>query len=300
MLIDGQWNKSDRDLFREDGSFKRPPSTVRERVGDPGLPVEPGRYHLYLSEGCPWAHRVRLLLHTLGLGHAISSSYVTNAPSPADGWGFDEVGRYRDVLFGARTLHEVYARTHPGFTGRATVPILVDKVTGRMVNNESADIVEMLAGPFLALADRPVELLPDAHRAEIDALNARIYGTLNNGVYKAGFAQSDSAHEAALDEVFATLDFLEAHLEDRRYLCGGQLTLADWRLFPTLHRFDAAYVPVFGCDRRPLSSYPRLSAYLERLRALPGVDETLLPLDLYRRGYGSIPFAWANRGKRAA
>jgi putative glutathione S-transferase len=300
-MIDGRWHTENRALHDDGGAFRRPPSTVRHWITRPGsttgarFRAEPGRYHLYLSEGCPWAHRVILARRLLGLEDVISASFVTRDNSMAHGWAFEEEGRYRDHLTGCRYLHEVYARSAPGYTGRATVPVLVDKVTGQMVNNESADIIRMMNEVFAPFAERNVDLYPKAHRAEIDALNARIYATVNNGVYRAGFAQSQAAHDEAVRELFDTLDVLEERLDSRRYLCGEVITEADWRLFTTLARFDAAYFPVFGCDTRRLADYPNLSAYTRDLYQQPGVAQTLLPPDVYRRGYGSIPFAWGVR-----
>jgi putative glutathione S-transferase len=310
-LIDGRWHKNDElDLEQmEDGSFKRGRSTLRSWITEDGAPgptgqggyaAEPGRYHLYLSEGCPWAHRV-WLVHTLkGLSELVSLSFVTLQPSAEDGWVFDdEHDRYRDPLAGRRALHEVYRDGAPDFTGRATVPVLFDKRTGTIVNNESADILRMLGHVFDAHLDahlddgagRALDLYPEPLRDEVDEWNERVYRDVNNAVYQAGFARSEEAHEAALDRLFSTLAELDAHLEETRYLCGDVLTEADLRLFPTLVRFDAAYASAFKCDWRRIVDYDHLWAYTRDLYAHPGFADTVLPTEVYRRGYSSIPFA---------
>lgn len=276
----------------ENGEFVRSASTLRRWIGrDPELPATPGRYHLFIMEGCPWAHRTWLTRRLKGLEPVLPMSRCR--PMPAEqGWCFEPTGRYEDRLYGSAYLHEVYSRTSPGFTGRITVPLLVDVETGRAVNNESADIVRMLDAAFESDAPR---LCPPELEAEIDAVNARVYAGLNDGVYAAGFAQSEEAHHAAVHRVFDTLAWMDARLGERRFLCGEALTEADVRAFPTLVRFDAAYVTAFGCSLGRLTDYPNVWAYARDLYQHPGFAETVLPLELYQRGYHSIPIAVGHR-----
>jgi putative glutathione S-transferase len=256
-------------------------------TGEAGFKAEPGRYHLFVSYGCPWAHRTLIYRVLKGLEDLISVSIALPRRS-ADGWIFtDEPGEYHDDLLGKHALWEVYAESHPGFTGRVTVPLLYDKATGRAVNNESSDIIRMLNSAFDAVGANDRDFYPPALRDEIDALNARIYDNLNNGVYRAGFATTQAAYEEAFDDVFATLDFLDERLADRRYLCGDTATEADWRLFPTLVRFDVAYHYAFKCNLRRLMDYAHLWPYTRDLYQTPGIAEIVFP-DLYKHGYFSI------------
>jgi putative glutathione S-transferase len=297
-MVDGRWTTDEETskLKHEDGRWIRPESSIRHWVtpdgsagptGDSGFAAEPGRYHLFVSYGCPWAHRTLILRIIKELEALISISVALPRRSP-DGWIFaDEPGENFDSCLGKHALWEVYAESHPGFTGRVTVPLLYDKKTGRAVNNESSDIIRMLNSAFDAVGANSLDFYPAACRDEIDALNARIYNNLNNGVYRAGFAESQAAYEEGFDDVFDTLDFLDDRLETRRYLCGPRQTEADWRLFPTLVRFDVAYHYAFKCNLRKISDYPNLWPYTRDLYQTPGIADVVFP-EVYKYGYFSI------------
>lgn len=257
-----------------DGAFRRVPSVLRDWIGTEAHPAEPGRYHLFVAWNCPWAHRVLLARAELGL-EAVSVSYALPRRTE-EGWVFDD-----DPELGVAALHEVYARQPEPYTGRVTVPVLRDRVAGRIVSNESADIVRMF-GRFPGVPD----LCPEALQEQIDRWNALICEAVNNGVYRAGFARTQAAYDAAVIELFETLDRLEAHLEGRDWLLGDSFTEADLRLFPTLARFDVAYHYAFKCNIRRLTDYPHLWAYARRIYHRPGVAETVR-FDLYKRGYFS-------------
>ncbi|MEM6384909.1 MAG: glutathione S-transferase C-terminal domain-containing protein [Pseudomonadota bacterium] len=262
------------------GEFKRATSNVRNWITAEGpFTPDPGRYHLYVAWNCPWAHRALLARVILGLEGAISASFAKPRRTE-QGWVFDSEGAYSDPELSVSAIHEVYARQSPGYTGRLTVPVLWDRQTAQIVSNESADTVRMLGafgGP---------DLYPAEHRDEIDAWNARIYATVNNGVYRAGFARTQGAYDTAVKEVFETLDVIEAHLSDRVWFVGDDISEADLRLFPTLARFDVAYHYAFKCNIRRLVDYPALWAYARRIYALPGVAETVR-FDIYKQGYFS-------------
>jgi len=271
-----------------DGRFVRQGSRFREWVsadGSSGFPAQAGRYHLYVSLACPWAHRTVILRSLKGLEDVIGLSIV-DPIRDARGWAFRDVrGATGDHLHGWEYLSEAYAASDPSFDGRVTVPVLWDEETGRIVNNESADIVVMLNDAFDALAGRPeVDYYPSELRESIDELDARIYERVNNGVYRAGFASSQAAYEEAVLPLFETLDELDARLADRRYLFGSRQTLADWRLFPTLLRFDPVYVGHFKCNIRRIVDYPNLWPYLRDLYQAAGVTETV-DLDHIKRHY---------------
>ena len=270
------------------GRFKRQTSAFRDWVtsdGSSGYPAEAGRYHLYVSLACPWAHRTVILRQLKGLQEAIGISIVDPVRDER-GWGFSgEPGTTLDEVNGWSYLSEGYAATDPSFDSRITVPVLWDTVTGRIVNNESADIIVMLNSAFDEFASVPdLDLHPDALRDEIDAINETIYENVNNGVYRSGFASSQEAYEEAVFPLFATLDALDERLATRRWLVGKQQTLADWRLFTTLLRFDAVYVGHFKCNLRRIVDYPHLSGYLRDLYATPGVAETV-DIDQIKRHY---------------
>jgi putative glutathione S-transferase len=298
VMVDGRWTTDAEvsKLKHEHGRWIRPVSTIRHWVtpdgspgptGDGGFAGEPGRYHLFISHGCPWAHRTLLFRRLKALDDMISVSIALPRRSD-DGWIFaDEPGTHYDGCLGKHALWEVYAESHPGFTGRVTVPLLYDKQTRRAVNNESSDIIRMLNSAFDAVGADPHDYYPNALRPEIDALNARIYDNLNNGVYRAGFAESQAAYDEAFDDVFATLDYLDQRLATRRYLCGPEQTEADWRLFPTLVRFDVAYHYAFKCNLRKISDYPNLWPYTRDLYQTPGIADTVFP-EIYKTGYFSI------------
>ena len=284
-MVDGAWIADDALAATGDGAWQRPPSVVRRWIGTDDLPVVAGRYHLYAAWNCPWAHRVLLTRTLMGLQGVIPVSYA--APRRTDaGWVFDPAAGYVDGVNGFAALHQVYAAGEPGYTGRVTVPLIWDTRHGRLVSNESADIVRMLTDGFRGLATRDIDLLPADRVPAIDAWNDRIHKTLNNGVYRAGFAESQDAYEVAVAEVFDTLDAIEAQLSDTAYLTGDGPTEADVRLFPTLARFDVAYHTAFKCSRRRIADYPRLWRYARTFYALPGVADTV-KFDVYRRGYFS-------------
>ena len=278
---------------RVDGRFARQQSRFRDWVtadGSSGLPAEAGRYHLYVSLACPWAHRTVILRRLKGLEDAIGMSIVDPIRDER-GWAFRNVrGATPDHVNGWTHLSQGYLASDPGFEGRVTVPVLWDKETGRIVSNESADILVMLNSAFDAVAAHPgLDLYPAELRPEIDELNGWVYDTVNNGVYKAGFAQSQAAYEEAVFPLFESLDRLEERLAGRRYLFGDRQTLADWRLFTTLVRFDAVYVGHFKCNLRRIADLPGLSRLLHDLLATPGVAETVDMDQIKRHYYGTHP-----------
>jgi putative glutathione S-transferase len=282
MLVDGVWHDVWYDTAKTGGAFERVDSAFRHPVSaEPGarFPVEAGRYHLYVSLACPWAHRTLIFRKLKRLEHAISLS-VVDPLMLEQGWRFADA----DPLTGAQYLHQVYTAAKPDYTGRVTVPVLWDKETRTIVNNESSEIIRLLNGPLAVLGDASYDYYPADLAAEIDAINARIYDAVNNGVYKAGFATSQGVYEAAYEALFAMLDELEARLGRSRYLLGDRLTEADWRLFTTLVRFDAVYHGHFKCNRQTLASLPNLWGYLRELYQMPGIAETV-SLDHIKRHY---------------
>ncbi|MEP0779483.1 glutathione S-transferase family protein [Microcoleus sp. ZQ-A2] len=253
------------------GAYIRPSSQFRNCIGtEEGNPYPPetGRYHLYVGLSCPWAHRTLVIRALKGLEDAISVSIVS--PSPIEGgWVFNEEEQ------GCRTLAELYQLAKPGYTGRSTVPVLWDSQTKTIVNNESSEIIVMLNSQFSEFAKNPsLDLYPEEQRDKIDEWNEKIYHSVNNGVYRCGFAQTQEAYNQVCNELFATLDEIDAALETSRYLCGDRVTLADIRLFTTLFRFDVAYYGIFKCNRRRIRDYKNLGAYLRDLYQLPGVADT--------------------------
>lgn len=284
LLVDGEWHDQWYDTAKSGGRFQRQDSAFRNWVtadgspgpsGEGGFEAEPGRYHLYVSLACPWAHRALIFRALKGLEAMIDVS-VVNWLMLDQGWTFAEgPGVVPDPIGGARYLHQVYTRADARYTGRVTVPVLWDKRQGTIVNNESSEIIRMFNSAFDEVGAKPGDYYPPALRGEIDALNERIYGTVNNGVYKAGFATTQEAYEEAVGPLFETLDWLEERLDGRRFLTGDAVTEADWRLFTTLIRFDAVYVGHFKCNIRRIADYPRLSAYLRRLLAVEGVAATI-------------------------
>ncbi|SDT45629.1 glutathione S-transferase family protein [Bradyrhizobium canariense] len=299
MLVNGKWTASWQPVQAVDdnGGFVRQTSSFRHWItldgtagptGQAGFGAEAGRYHLYVALTCPWASRTLIARKLKGLEDIVSVAVVEPALTE-EGWGFgDYPGSDRDALNHATHLHEIYTRADPHYTGRATVPVLWDKRRKTIVNNESADILRMFNSGFGALADPAFDLYPRDLRIEIDALNAQVYSRLNNGVYRAGFATTQTAYEAAFADVFTMLDELEIRLRERGpLLFGERLTEADLRLFVTLVRFDAAYHGLFKCNLRRLKDYASLSAYLAHVLAAPGVKETV-NIDHIKRGYYSI------------
>jgi putative glutathione S-transferase len=272
------------------GRFHRQDSAFRDRVtadGSSGFAAAPGRYHLYVAKACPWASRALILRELKGLQDVIGVS-CAHPMRDARGWAFPG-GEFTDALHGWGFLAEGYEATRPGFDARVTVPVLWDTETGRIDNNESADIVRMLNSEFDAWGDASVDLYPAALRDEIDALNARIYENVNNGVYRAGFATTQEAYREAFVELFATLDDLDRLLAERRYLTGDRVTEADWRLFVTLVRFDAVYVGHFKCNLRRIADYPNLSGYLRELYQWPGIAGTVDLAQIKLHYYGTHP-----------
>jgi putative glutathione S-transferase len=285
MMIDGLWHAGDVRSPGAGGRFVRAQSAFRDSVtadGSSDFPAEAGRYHLYVSWACPWAHRTMIVRALLGLEDVISLSAV-EALMGDDGWTFAAP----DPLTGATRLHEIYGRARAGYTGKVTVPVLWDKVRGTIVNNESSEIIRMLPRAFASLARTPGDFYPEDLRAEIDAINARVYETVNNGVYRAGFATSQGAYEEAVRALFDSLDWLEARLATRRYLAGDRITEADWRLFTTLVRFDAVYHGHFKCNLRHVYEYPRLWAYLRELYQRPGIAATVRLDEIKQHYYAS-------------
>ncbi len=284
LLVDGEWHDQWYDTAKSGGRFQRQDSAFRNWVtadgspgpsGEGGFEAEPGRYHLYVSLACPWAHRALIFRALKGLEAMIDVS-VVHWLMLDQGWTFAEgPGVVPDPIGGSRYLHQVYTRADPRYSGRVTVPVLWDKRRGTVVNNESSEIIRMFNSAFDGVGAKPGDYYPQALRGEIDQLNERIYGTVNNGVYKAGFATTQEAYEEAVGPLFETLDWLEERLDGRRFLTGDAVTEADWRLFTTLIRFDAVYVGHFKCNIRRIADYPRLSAYLRRLLAVEGVAETI-------------------------
>ena len=290
MLVDGKWSADWHPVQASDakGGFVRQTSSFRNWVtpdggagptGEGGFKAEAGRYLLYVALICPWASRTLMGRKLKKLEHAIPIEVVEPELSP-QGWRFPPGD---DVLY----MHEIYTRADPHYTGRATVPVLWDRSRQTIVNNESSDILRMLNSGFGALADDAIDLYPAALASEIDALNARLYPALNNGVYRAGFATTQAAYAEAFEDVFCTLDELEDRLQDGGFLCGATITEADIRAFVTLVRFDVAYHGIFKCNRRRVTDYPALNAYLFRVLDLPGVRETV-NIEHIKRGYYSI------------
>ncbi len=284
LLVDGQWQDRWYDTEQTGGAFQRTTTQFRRWItpdGTPGpdgqdaLPAEAGRYHLYVSLACPWAHRTLIARKLKRLEDAISLS-VVDWHMGEHGWVFsDREGTIPDTVNGASKLYQIYLKAKPDITGRVTVPVLWDRETQTIVNNESAEILRIFNRAFDAFGDASVDLSPPELRAEIDAMNESIYESVNNGVYKCGFATKQKAYDEAFEVLFARLDRLEDHLSRERYLVGGRVTEADWRLFTTLIRFDAVYHGHFKCNRRQIADYPNLFAYMLELYQWPGVRETV-------------------------
>ncbi len=283
-MVDGQWITDEGIAARPSGAWERAPSVLRDMVGAGGFPMGKGRYHLVAAWNCPWAHRALLGRVFKGLKDVVHVSYC--APRRSDqGWIFTD--DYPDPIIGATALHELYTRARPDYSGRVTVPILWDGETSRIVSNESADILRMMDHAWDGHGAAGPDLYPTHLRAEIDAWNDCIHSNLNNGVYRAGFAETQKAYDAGVTDVFATLDALEDRLSDgRTWLMGNGVTETDLRLFPTLARFDVAYHGAFKCNIRRLIDYPYLWAYARRLYAWPGVADTVR-FDIYKAGYYS-------------
>ena len=284
MLVEGVWQPDGRFPTSDSGAFARPRTRFRNWVtrdgapgpsGEGGFKAERDRYHLYVSLACPWAHRTLILRALKGLDAMIGLS-VVHWLMGENGWTFAEGrGVVPDPVLGSRFLHQVYTASDPHYTGRVTVPVLWDKVRRRIVSNESPEIIRMFNAAFDAIGALPGDYYPEELRAEIDPVNARIYDTLNNGVYRAGFATTQAAYEAAVRPLFETLDWLETLLGGRGFLCGARLTEADVRLFTTLVRFDAVYHGHFKCNLRRIADYPNLSRYIADLYKIPRIEKTI-------------------------
>jgi putative glutathione S-transferase len=277
QLVDGVWQPDTLAVRSKDGRFVRGETQFRAFVsadGSTGFKAESGRYHLYVSLACPWAHRTLIFRVLKGLEDTISVSIVD--PFMADkGWAFGESeGCIADPLINAGHLHEIYTQAQADYSGRVTVPVLWDRERSIIVNNESAEIIRMMNSEFGAFDAESPDYCPDDLRDEIDEINERMFTDINNGVYRNGFATTQAAYEEAFEQLFAALDWVEDRLGTRRYLCGERLTEADWRLFVTLLRFDCVYVGHFKCNLRRISDYPCLSNYLRELYQTPGVAGT--------------------------
>ena len=284
LLQNGKWVDQWYDTKSNGGHFVRKAPQFRSWVsadgaagpsGDSGFKAEPGRYHLYVSLACPWAHRTLIFRALKGLEQMISIS-VVHWYMAEDGWTFDVGdGVVPDTVNAVTLMHEIYTKAMPDYSGRVTVPVLWDKQTKTIVSNESSEIIRMFNTAFDAVGAKVGDYYPPDLRSEIDSLNERIYTTVNNGVYRCGFATTQEAYEQAITPLFDTLDWLEDRLRAKRYLTGDQITEADWRLFTTLIRFDVVYVGHFKCNIRRIADYPNLSEYLRDLYQQPGIAQTV-------------------------
>ncbi|WP_176085444.1 glutathione S-transferase family protein [Martelella sp. HB161492] len=296
MLVDGVWKDVWYETKKTNGHFKRENAQFRNwltadgapgATGKPGFAAEAGRYHLYVSLACPWAHRTLIFRKLKGLENLISLSIV-DPLMLENGWEFkNRDGGTDDPVNGADFLWQVYKAAADDYTGRVTVPVLWDKKTRTIVSNESAEIIRMFNSAFNGITGNTLDFYPEALSSEIDAINAQVYDTVNNGVYKSGFATTQAAYEEHVTRLFAALDALEDRLSKQRYLVGDQITEADWRLFTTLVRFDPVYVGHFKCNLRRIADYPALYGYLRELYQVPGVAETVNFDHIKRHYYGS-------------
>ena len=271
LLVKGQWVDQWYDTKSTGGRFVRKDSSFRNFIGSKRFPAEPGRYHLYISHACPWAHRTAIFRELKGLQEIISLS-VVEALMVEHGWEFDAQA---DTVNHKQYLHQVYTLADPEYSGRVTVPVLWDKKQGTIVNNESSEIIRMFNNEFNAITGNNLDLCPTDLRSEIDSINDFIYGAVNNGVYKAGFATSQAVYTEEVNTLFAALDQLEQRLASQRYLVGEQLTEADIRLFTTLVRFDPVYVGHFKCNIRRIADYPNLSNYVRDIYQTGNIAATV-------------------------
>jgi glutathionyl-hydroquinone reductase len=284
MLVDGVWHDVWYDTKKSGGKFERSQSQFRDYVTKDGKPAqgrergfkaEPGRYHLYVSYACPWAHRT-LIVRTLKRLEDVISVDVVDHFMGENGWTFRKRdGATGDSLYGSDFLHQIYTKADPVYSGRVTVPVLWDRKNETIVSNESSEIIRMLNSAFDEWGDDSLDLYPAALRERIDAINERVYESINNGVYRSGFATTQEAYEEAFDDLFGALDEVERILSSSRYLVGERITEADWRLFTTLVRFDAVYYSHFKCNLRRIEDYHALSNYLRELFQMPGVADTV-------------------------
>lgn len=285
LLVDGVWHDKWYDTDKTGGRFERSAAQFRNWVtadgrpgpdGEGGFKAEPGRYHLYVSLACPWAHRTLIFRALKGLHKMIDVS-VVNPLMLSEGWPLDTdfPGATGDALYGFKRMYEVYLKADPNYSGRVTVPVLWDRERETIASNESADIIRMFNRAFDEVGAKPGDFYPEALRADIDEVNSWIYDEVNNGVYKAGFATSQEAYDDAVTTLFAALDRLEQRLSDQRFLVGNRVTEADWRLFTTLVRFDPVYATHFKCDHKRIADYPNLTHYVRDLYQTPGVADTV-------------------------
>jgi putative glutathione S-transferase len=278
MLVEGEW-KTDRQQEDGEGRFVRSETTFRDFVaadGSSGYKAEPGRYHLYISWACPWAHRTAIMRRLKGLEEAIGLSVADPIMREEGGWAFSNgSGEFPDLLHGASYLREIYTRADPNYTGRVTTPVLWDKKEETIVNNESREVMRMLDTEFEDFVAKNANFYPEDLREEIDRTLDELYEPVNNGVYKAGFATKQAAYEEAVTELFDALGRWEGVLGQRRYLCGDRITEADWAFFTTLVRFNPVYHYHFKCNLRRIIDYPNLWGYLRDLYGQPGVAETV-------------------------
>ncbi|MFA7505184.1 MAG: glutathione S-transferase family protein [Burkholderiaceae bacterium] len=304
LLVDGKWVDKWYDTKSTGGRFERSEAQLRNWItpdgsagpsGEGGFRAAAGRYHLYVSLACPWAHRTLIFRALKGLEDMIGVS-VVNPHMAENGWSFAPAqGVVPDPVGAADYLYQVYQRARPDYSGRVTVPVLWDLERDTIVSNESAEIIRMLNTAFDGIGAKPGDYAPDDLLAEIDAINARVYDAVNNGVYKAGFATDQAVYEGAAAEVFEALDELESRLSGQRYLLGDRITEADWRLFTTLVRFDAVYHGHFKCNLRRLVDYPALWAYTRELYQWPGVAATVDFDHIKQHYHGSHPTINPNR-----
>ena len=296
LLIEGKWSTDWYDTKATDGRFVRQSAGFRNWItmdgsaglsGEDSFKAETGRYHLYVSLACPWAHRTLIFRALKGLEEMISVS-VVNAFMGDKGWTFkDGDNVVPDMINNKKYLYEIYLEAQPDYTGRVTVPILWDKERKTIVSNESSEIIRMFNSAFDNVGAKQGDYYPKSRRHQIDELNDLIYPSVNNGVYRAGFATTEKAYEEAVADVFKALDFLENHLESRRYLVGSQTTEADWRLLTTLLRFDAVYYGHFKCNLRRIIDYPNLWGYTRDLYQFPGIASTVNFDSIKQHYYGS-------------
>lgn len=286
MLIEGEW-KTEQQRQDEEGRFVRSQTTFHDRIsadGSSGFPARAGRYHLYISWACPWAHRTAIMRELKGLEDVISLSSVEPFMGEG-GWRFSNgSGSFPDPLYGEGYLRDIYTRSNPDYTGRVTTPVLWDKETETVVNNESREILRILDTEFGEFATKDADFYPEDLRDEIDATIDAIYEPINNGVYRSGFATTQAAYEEAVTELFEALDHWEGVLSGQRYLCGGRITEADICMFTTLVRFDPVYHYHFKCNLRRIIDYPNLWNYLKDLYQQPGVA-AICDIDQIKRHY---------------
>ncbi len=285
QLVEGRWSTEWYDTRKTGGAFVRGESGYRNWItpdgsagptGEGGFRAEAGRYHLYVSYACPWAHRTLIFRALKGLEDMISVSVVSPKMPDETGWSFKtDEGSTGDALYGSQFLYNIYQQADPAYTGRVTVPVLWDKQRKTIVNNESAEIIRMFNSAFNGLTGNDDDYYPEPLRPRIDEINKRVYDTVNNGVYKAGFATKQDVYEKNVVALFESLDWIEDILSDNAYFAGAAVTEADWRLFTTLLRFDAVYFGHFKCNIRRIADYPNISHYLKGLVAVPGVRDTI-------------------------